>query len=127
MWSILAAPLMISDNLATISAASLQTVRRAAVIAVDQDPAARQGTLLSSSGQGQVWVKPLAGGDRALALLNRGGSPLRIATSASALALPAAPPYRLTNLWSATASTSAGAISAEVPAQSTVLLLVAPA
>ena len=127
MWSILAAPLMISDNLTTISATSLETVRRAAVIAVDQDPAGHQGTLLSSSGQGQVWVKPLAGGVRALALLNRGGSPLRITTSAGALALPAGPPYRLRNLWSGALETSNGAISAEVPAQSTVLLLVSPA
>jgi hypothetical protein len=124
MWSILAAPLMISDNLATISAASLETVRRAAVIAVDQDPAGLQGTLLSSSGEGQVWVKPLAGGARAVALLNRGGSPLRIATSAGALALPAGPPYRVRNLWSGALFTTAGGISAEVPAQSTVLLLV---
>ncbi len=124
MWSILAAPLMISDNLDAIGASSLQTVRRAAVIAVDQDRAGRQGTLLSSSGDGQVWVKPLAGGDRALALLNRGSSRLLISTSTAALAMRFGPPYQVSNLYSGAVSFTSGAISAEVPAQSTVLLRV---
>ncbi len=127
MWSMLAAPLMISDNLDTISRAGLQTARAGAVIAVDQDPAARQGTLLSSSSDAQVWVKPLAGGARAVALLNRGGAPVRISTSTAALALAFAPPYRVSNLWSGAVSEATGELSAEVPPQSTVLLRVAPA
>jgi len=64
MWAMLAAPLMISDDLTRISSASLQAVQNSELIAVDQDPAGVQGTLLSTAGAGQVWVKPLAGGSR---------------------------------------------------------------
>ncbi len=124
MWAMLAAPLMISDNLEEISRASLEAVRNGEVIAIDQDPAGVQGTLLSASGNGEVWVKPLLGGSRALALLNRGSSATRITTSAGAVGLPAAPSYSLRNVWTHTTATTAGAISAEVPGDGTVLLRV---
>jgi alpha-galactosidase len=128
MWAMLAAPLMISDDLTKISSASLQAVENAEVIAVDQDPAGIQGTLLStsSSGNGQVWVKPLADGSRAVALLNRGSSASFITTSASAAGLPSAPSYALRNLWTHNTSSTGGTISAEVPGDSTVLLRVTP-
>jgi len=124
MWSMLAAPLMISDNLTKISSASLAAVQNTEVIAIDQDPAGVQGTLLSSAGNGQVWVKPLTDGSRAVALLNRGSSPTRIQTSASAVGMPSASSYSLRNLWTHDVSTTGGLISVEVPGDSTVLLRV---
>ena len=74
MWAMLAAPLMISDDMLTMSRASLATVSNRQVIAIDQDPAGVQATLVpnSSIGNGQVWIKPLADGSYAVALLNRG-------------------------------------------------------
>ena len=124
MWAMLAAPLMISDNLTKISSASLSAVRNTEVIAIDQDPGGVQGTLLSSSGNGQVWVKPLIDGSRAVALLNRGSSATRIETSATAVGLPPASSYALRNVWTHTTSSTRGSISVEAPAQSTVLLRV---
>jgi alpha-galactosidase len=124
MWAMLAAPLMISDNLLNISSASLAAVQNTEVIAIDQDPAGVQSTLLSTTGNGQVWVKPLIDGSRAVALLNRGSSPTRIETSASAVGLPPASNYALRNLWTHTNSSNDGPISAEVPGDSTVLLRV---
>jgi alpha-galactosidase len=126
MWSILAAPLMISDDLRKISPASLQALQNSEVLAVDQDPAGVQGTLVSSTGQGQVWVKPMADGSRALALLNRSGSALQISTSAAAAGLPADPAYTLRNLWTHASTTTSGAIVANVAGDSTVLLRVYP-
>jgi alpha-galactosidase len=126
MWAMLAAPLMISDNLTTMSSASLEAVSNREVIAIDQDPAGIQGTLLSSSGEGQVWVKPLRGGSRAIALLNRGSSPLTISTSAAHAGMGAASSYSLRNLWTHTSTATGGAISATVPGESTVLLRVTP-
>jgi alpha-galactosidase len=124
MWAMLAAPLMISDNLPKISSASLAAVQNSEVIAIDQDPAGVQGTLLSTVGNGQVWVKPLINGARAVALLNRGSSSTRIEASASAVGLPSASSYVLRNLWTHTTSSTGGLISTEVPADSTVLLRV---
>jgi alpha-galactosidase len=124
MWAMLAAPLMISDNLTKTSSASVAALQNSEVIAIDQDPAGVQGTLLSTSGNGQVWVKPLVDGSRAVALLNRGSSATTITTSASAVGLPSASSYALRNVWTHTTSSSGGAISAYVPGDSTVLLRV---
>jgi len=126
MWAILAAPLMISDNLLTMSRASLATVSNRQVVAVDQDPAGVQGTLVSgsSSGNGEVWIKPLFGGSYAVALLNRGASALPMATTAAALKLPAARSYEVTNLWTNQHSTTTSGFTAMVGAYSTVLLRV---
>ncbi len=125
MWAMLAAPLMISDDLTKISAASLAAVQNTEVTAVDQDPAGVQATLLSSSGDGQVWVKPLVDGSRAVALLNRGSSAIHIETSASAVGLPPASSYAVRNLWTHDVSSTGGTISVEVAGDSTVLLRVA--
>jgi len=126
MWAMLAAPLMISDNLTKISASSLAAVQNSEVLAIDQDPAGVQGTLLSSAGDGEVWVKPLLGGSRAIALLNRGSSPIDIQTSAAAAGLPSAASYALRDVWTHTTSSTAGAIGAVVPGDSTLLLRVSP-
>jgi alpha-galactosidase len=124
MWAMVAAPLMVSDNLTTITRASLNALKNSEVLAIDQDPAGVQGRLLASSGEGQVWVKPLYDGQRAVALLNVGSNAQRIATSAAAIGMPPASSYRVRNLWSHTTATSRGAISAQVPGESTVLLRV---
>jgi alpha-galactosidase len=129
MWAMLAAPLMISDNLTKTGSASLAAVQNSEVIAIDQDPGGVQGTLLSTSGNGQVWVKPLIDarsgiGQRAVALLNRGSSATTIETSATAVGLPPASSYALRNVWTHTTSSTRGSISAEVPGDSTVLLRV---
>jgi alpha-galactosidase len=124
MWAVLAAPLMISADLARLSSASRSAVSNAELIAIDQDPAGVQGTLAGSSGAGQVWVKPLGDGSRAVALLNRSSAPLRIATSANAVGLPSGGPYLVRNVWTHTTRSSSGAISAYVGGDSTVLLRV---
>jgi Alpha galactosidase A/Alpha galactosidase C-terminal beta sandwich domain len=124
MWAMLAAPLMFSADLARISGASLQALANSEVIAVDQDPAGIQGTLLSSVGAGQVWVKPLSDGSRALALLNRSSSPLEISTTAAAIGMAPASSYTLRNLWTHRTTATSGAIAAVVPSETTVLLRV---
>jgi alpha-galactosidase len=124
MWAVLAAPLMISADLTRISAASRSAVANGEVLAVDQDPAGVQGTLVSSSAQGQVWVRPLADGSRAVALLNRGSGSLRIGTSAAAIGMPAAARYLVRDLWRHATRSSGAAIAADVGGQSTTLLRV---
>jgi alpha-galactosidase len=128
MWAMLAAPLMVSDDMLTMSKASLATVSNSQVIAIDQDPAGVQGTLVpnSSVGNGQVWIKPLADGSFAVALLNRGQPTLQISTTASALQIPVAHSYKVTNLWTNQHSTSTGAFTALVQGYATVLLRVSP-
>ncbi len=124
MWSMLAAPLMVSDDLRTIGAAGLRALQNSEVLAVDQDPAGVQATLVSATGNGEVWARPLAGGSRAVALLNRGSRTITIQTSAGAVGLSTAARYSVRNLWSHTTKSSAGPIAASVPPYSTVMLRV---
>jgi hypothetical protein len=124
MWAMLAAPLMVSRDLGRLSRQSLAALRDVAVVAIDQDPLGAQATLLASDGGQQVWVKPLADGSRAVALLNRASTAARIATSAGAIGLAAARRYTVQNLWRGTASASTGPIGASVAGYGTVLLRV---
>lgn len=124
MWAMLAAPLMVSDNLHTISPSSLAAIKSPEVLAIDQDPAGVQGRLVRSSGEAQVWAKPLAGGARAVALLNRGSVPLRIQTSAAIVGMHDRARYVVRDAWKHTRYFSSGPLAAEVGAESTVLLRV---
>jgi alpha-galactosidase len=124
MWAVLAAPLMVSVDLTGIHSSSLATVSNSEAVAIDQDPLGVQGTLLSSSAAGQVWVRPLSGGARAVALLNRGSTPVRIATSARAIGMPAVASYDVRNVWTHRTSRSHGTIAASVGGSSTTLLRV---
>ena len=127
MWAMLAAPLMISGDLVSLSSASQTTVTNSEAIAIDQDPAGLQARLLSASGSGQVWVKPLSNGTRAVALLNRSSKSIQIATSAAAVGMPSGGAYRLRNVWTGALTSTTGAVAASVPRESTVLLVLSTA
>jgi alpha-galactosidase len=125
MWAMLAAPFMVSVDLTKISPTSVSYLQNEEVLAVDQDPAGAQGTLVAAAGNGEVWVKPLADGSRAVALLNRGGSAMRIGTTASAVGMRTASSYTWRDLWSHRTSSRGGAVSAIVPGSGTALFRVA--
>ena len=127
MWAMLAAPLMISEDLISMSSATRTTVTDKEAIAIDQDPAGQQARLLSSNGSGEVWVKPLANGTRAVALLNRSSKAVQISTSAAAVGMPAAHAYQLRNVWTGAVTSTTSGIGASVPKESTVLLVVSSA
>jgi alpha-galactosidase len=81
MWAMMAAPLLVSNDLRSMSDYTRATLTNADAIAVDQDAAGIQGTVVSqdSTGQLQVWAKRLsAPGTWAVALFNRsdGDSPI---------------------------------------------------
>jgi Alpha galactosidase A/Alpha galactosidase C-terminal beta sandwich domain len=126
MWAMLAAPLMVSADLITLSSQSQATIANREAIAIDQDPAGVQARLLAAGGEGQVWVKPLSDGSRAVALLNRGAGTLRLATNALAAGMPSSKVYTVRNAWTGHLSLlpSPGTLAANVPAYSTVLLRV---
>jgi alpha-galactosidase len=126
MWAMLAAPLMLSADMRTVSKASLAVVANKQVIAIDQDPAGVQGVEVSAAGAGEVWKKPMMNDNWAIAFLNRGSTPLQLSTSAAALKLAPASSYNVLNVWTNQHSTSGGSFTEQVPAYSTVLLRVSP-
>jgi alpha-galactosidase len=124
MWAMLAAPLMVSADLTKINSTSVSYLENEELLAVDQDPAGVQGTLVAAAGNGEVWVKPLADGSRAVAFLNRGTSATRIATTASAVGMSGSAAYVWRDLWSHHNLAGGSAVSATVPGGGTVLLRV---
>ena len=73
-----------------------------------------------------VFSKPLANGDRAVALYNPSDAPRRIATTTAQTGLGLSPAYQLTDLWTKARTETAGTIAATVPAHGTVLYRVHP-
>lgn len=126
MWSIMAAPLLIGSDLRSASDETFEILGNREVIAVDQDPLGRQGTVVSSEGGRWVVSKEMKDGSRAVALFNETGSAQRVSTTAAAVGLPSADAYTLRDLWQHKSYNSAGRISATVPAHGTVLFRVRP-
>jgi Alpha galactosidase A/Alpha galactosidase C-terminal beta sandwich domain len=114
MWAILAAPLMLGSDPRALSPQSIAMLKDPQVIAVDQDPLGVQGRPIQTEGSGQVWVKPLADGGRAVGLLNGGAAPQQITTSASELGLPPAGTFQVQDLWAGTTTLTTGTIGATV-------------
>ncbi|MER6027230.1 NPCBM/NEW2 domain-containing protein [Streptomyces sp. NPDC001851] len=124
LWSVMAAPLLIGTDLRKASPATFGILDNKDVIAVDQDPLGKQGTVVSSAGGRWVIAKEMKDGSRAVALFNESGTAQRIATTAAAVGLPGAAAYTLRDLWQHSDYNTAGTIAATVPAHGTVLLRV---
>ncbi len=112
LWSIAAAPLIIGSDVRSLSPATIDMLTNREVIAVDQDPLGVQGTQVTGTGGGQVWSKPLAGGDRAVVLLNRTDQAQLVATTAAALGVQQADEYAVRDLWAHRTTESAGRVAA---------------
>lgn len=75
LWSILASPLIMGNDLRTISLQSLDTLLNKDMIAVSQDPLGQMGIRLPqfhSNSSTSIWARNLANGDVAVALYNKG-------------------------------------------------------
>jgi hypothetical protein len=68
----LAAPLIAGNDLSRMDADTRRILTNAEVIRVDQDLLGRQGRRVWRQGDLEVWVRTLAGGERAVVLFNRG-------------------------------------------------------
>ncbi|HVY41168.1 MAG TPA: glycoside hydrolase family 27 protein [Polyangia bacterium] len=91
MWAILAAPLIAGNDIRSMSATTKAILTNADVIAVDQDPLGKQGTLVATPGSNlQVWSKQMSGTNvRAVALFNRSGAAASMSVTWSQIGLPA--------------------------------------
>ena len=72
LWSILAAPLVAGNDVRDMTPAIREILLNREVIAIDQDQLGKQAARASKSGDQEVWVRELMGGDTAVALFNRG-------------------------------------------------------
>lgn len=127
LWTMMAAPLLASVDVRSISDYTKATLTNRDVIAIDQDPAGIQGTIVrqDSTHQLQVWSKRLAArGTWAVALFNRSSDDFTISFTWNDIGLKNRH-ATIKDLWAghAVAATPDGYI-AVVPSHATVLLKV---
>jgi alpha-galactosidase len=128
LWAMLAAPLIAGNDLSTMSAATARILTNREIIAVDQDALGIEGHRAVASGDTEIWVRPLAGGSQAVALLNRGSNSRSIRLDWSALNLPAYVPLDVRDLWlGKNLPRATGSLTAEVAPHAVLMLQVTPA
>ncbi|MFK3888031.1 NPCBM/NEW2 domain-containing protein [Sphingomonas sp. NPDC079357] len=126
LWAVLAAPLILGNDLRRMTPEIAAIISNREVIAIDQDPAGHQGVVVSRDGDGQVVAKALATtGHKAVALINRGTNPLTLSVELADLGLSATAPTTARDVWSGeTRAVRNGRISVSLKPQETALLRV---
>ncbi|XP_030065529.1 alpha-galactosidase A [Microcaecilia unicolor] len=71
LWAIMAAPLLMSNDLRTIDPNSKALLQNKEVIAINQDPLGKQGYLERKVEDFELWKRPLSQGALAVAVVNR--------------------------------------------------------
>jgi alpha-galactosidase len=70
MWAMLAAPLLAGNNLSLMTPEISAILTNREIIAIDQDPLGREAGRIFAEGPVEIWARPLANGDVALAVFN---------------------------------------------------------
>ncbi|MEZ0091594.1 ricin-type beta-trefoil lectin domain protein [Streptacidiphilus sp. EB129] len=128
LWATMGSPMIMSDDVSSLSAASIAALGNTRVIAVDQDPLGSPGYVVSQNGSEDVLTRPLANGDRAVAILNRSGSTVTAGTTTAAVGFTGGSgcSYSAQDLWTGATSSTTGTITAQIPAHGTALYRVTP-
>jgi alpha-galactosidase len=72
MWSLMAAPLIFSGDMARLDEFTLNVLCNAEVIEIDQDPLGQQANIIRQTDEQMVMAKPLEDGSLAVGLFNLG-------------------------------------------------------
>ncbi|MGF7236131.1 MAG: NPCBM/NEW2 domain-containing protein, partial [Frankia sp.] len=129
VWSMLASPLLAGNDLTRMSEATRAILANAAVIAVDQDPLGAAAVRVPRDDGLLLWTRPLAGGDTAVLVVNRGDARRSARIPGAELALPAtAAGYRATELWTgAVTHTADGSLPVFLAPHAAAMFRLAPA
>ncbi|MEN2785046.1 NPCBM/NEW2 domain-containing protein [Sphingomonas qilianensis] len=121
LWAMLNAPLMIGTDLRATPASLMNIFGNADIIALNQDPAGNQAVLAYDSSDLQILVKPLASGDKGVAIFNRGSGPYDVELNAGHLKFSDTAPIALTDLWSKQRTDFTGRIKLRVAPRETLV------
>ena len=78
LWCMMAAPLILGNDITNMTPETLAIITNREMIAVDQDPLGIQGLRLKREGDLQYWFKPLSDGDWAFCILNTGDAAVTV-------------------------------------------------
>lgn len=127
MWCIMSSPLILGNDMSTITQTTKDILTNAEVIAVNQDTTGLQAKIVTDNANGlQVWAKPLNGklsNERAVVLFNRSAASATMSVKWKDLNLVGSANVR--NLWSHTNLGSVDSMyTATVPSHGVVMLKV---
>jgi alpha-galactosidase len=120
----MAAPIILGNDIRSMSDETLGILTNEEVIAVNQDPAGVQGSRVVDNGDREVWMKPLCtldGPEKAVVLLNRGGGSADISVSFGDIGISGSATVR--DLWAhEDLGEHTGSFSAQVQSHGVVML-----
>ncbi|HWR36039.1 MAG TPA: glycoside hydrolase family 27 protein [Clostridia bacterium] len=118
-WAMLAAPLLAGNDLRKMTPETLAILTNRDIIAIDQDKAGKQGARILRTGNLEVWLRELDGGERAIAIFNFG--PEQGSVNVKWADLRIAKPVKGRDLWLQKDLTFGDALTATVPSHGTVM------
>jgi len=125
LWTILASPMLLGCDLSQVDDFTLDLLTHEEVLAIHQDYPGKQGRLIKTDGNIQIWVKPLSSGQLAVGLVNMGHFTQTASVSWKDLGVSG--PQSVRNIWErkniGTFSTS---YQVPVASHGTVFLLISP-
>ena len=99
LWAMLNAPLLIGADLRKTPDALMDILGNADIIALDQDAAGNQATVVYDSSDLQILLKTLDDGNKAVAVFNRGSGAQDVSLQATQMKYRDDAPVELTDLW----------------------------
>jgi alpha-galactosidase len=129
LWAMMAAPLIAGNDIPHMTPEIRSILLNKEIIALDQDPLGHQGHRVHKDGDLEVWARELAGGNRAVLLLNRGAAPADISFDWAELGYPAMLTATVHDMWKgADITKTSGAYTArQIPSHGVVVLSIKPA
>lgn len=132
IWSMLASPLIMGNDLRSMPESTLKILANKDVIAINQDKLGVQAWRAMSEGPLELWAKPLANNEWALMVLNRAATSMpykidwkkqKISDDLSKRDLDVAKTsYRWTDAWTGKAGDTGKPLELNLPSHSVVLL-----
>jgi hypothetical protein len=123
LWSLLAVPLLLGNDLKSLDAFTLNLLNNDEVIAINQDPLGHAAQRVLDNDQWQVWVRELQDGRKAVGIFNLGNDYRSMQLNADLIGH--AGPMRLRDAWrQAELGTVANGFNAAVPSHGVLLLTV---
>jgi alpha-galactosidase len=122
----LAAPLFAGTDVRSMNASIGSILVNREVIAVDQDPLGRSGERVLGLDWVDLWVRPLANGDRAVLVLNRLVRPTRYVVDPASIFGANAVAWGVRDLWAHRTSSVSQPFTITVPGHGAAFLRITP-
>ncbi|MGW0363993.1 ricin-type beta-trefoil lectin domain protein [Streptomyces sp. NPDC002990] len=125
LWAMMAAPFILSSEVSALTPAGLDALGNTDLIELDQDPLGRQGAVVSSNATFEILARPLANGDRAVAVLNRSDRTRDISVPLDEIGLPSCT-VSAKDLWSGEPRTISSRLTGRLAAHDTAVWRLTP-